>query len=119
MKVMIVDDSIAMHRVEKNHLARMGIADIVEAFNGREGLATLKAEMPVDLILLDINMPEMDGMALLKEIRANPEFNGVRVVMVTSEGEKEKVIEALRSGADDYVVKPFSPDEFKERIAPV
>ena len=116
MKVLIVDDSVTMRRIEATQLSQLGITDILQAENGRIGFEILIANMPVDVILLDINMPEMDNMTLLKKIRSDPKFSTVKIVMVTSESEKVRVLEALRAGANDYMVKPFSLNDFTKRI---
>jgi two-component system chemotaxis response regulator CheY len=72
--------------------------------------------MPIDMVLLDWNMPIMDGMAFLKTVRADAAFKDVKVIMCTSESEKSKVVEALKSGANNYIVKPFTPEALKEKI---
>jgi two-component system chemotaxis response regulator CheY len=116
MKALIVDDSSTMRRIEAAQLAALGYTEIIEAANGQEGLDKLHENMPVDVVLLDVNMPVMDGMTLLKRIRREPQYGGVRIIMVTSESEKGRVLEALRAGATDYVVKPFAPELFKEKL---
>ena len=116
MKVLIIDDSSTMRRIEKTQLSAMGITEFVEADNGQVGLEMLAANMPIDIVTLDVNMPIMDGMTCLREIRKKPEYNGVKVVMVTSESEKTRVIEAISAGANNYVVKPFTPDVLKQKL---
>jgi len=118
MKVLIVDDSVTMQKIEINQLHALGISDIVTANNGQDGLKVLAEHMPVDVILLDINMPVLDGMEMLIKIRENSAYTNVKVIMVTSESEKEKVLEAIRAGANDYIVKPFQPEDFKTRVQP-
>lgn len=113
MKVLLVDDSSTMRRIQKNVLNGLGHTDIVEADDGVS--AQLKLERnQVDLILLDWNMPNMDGLTFLRAIRES----GVStpVIMVTTEGQKENVLTALQSGANSYVVKPFTPDVLIKRI---
>ena len=116
MKVLIVDDSVTMRKIAKNQFSALGITDIVEGNDGEEGLKVLEANMPVDIITLDINMPKMDGLTTLKNIRANPAYKDIKIIMVTSESEKKTVVEALKAGANDYLVKPFTPDSFKEKL---
>ena len=116
MKILMVDDSNTMRRIEKTQLSAMGVTDFLEADNGKAGLEMLAANMPIDIVTLDINMPVMDGMTCLREIRKNPAFANVKVVMVTSESEKTKVIEAVQAGANNYVVKPFTPDVLKQKL---
>ena len=72
--------------------------------------------MPVDLVTLDVNMPEMDGLTCLQEIRANSAYNDLKVIMITSESEKTMVVEAVKSGASGYLVKPFTPEAYKEKL---
>lgn len=116
MKILIVDDSGTMHKIIKNQLANAGIDESVDAFDGEDGLTKLESEMPIDVVLLDINMPKMDGMTMLRKVRSESRYSGVKIVMVTSESEKSKVLEALRAGANDYIVKPFQAEDFKERL---
>jgi two-component system chemotaxis response regulator CheY len=116
MKVLLVDDSRAMRVILKNQLSMLGVKEFVEAEDGRDALAKLTENMPVDLVALDVNMPVMDGMQCLKAIRAKKEFDGVKVVMVTSEAEKSKIIEAISSGANNYIVKPFTPETIKQKL---
>lgn len=117
MKVLLVDDSMTMRKIQKRTLTSMGIEDIVEASNGKEALARL-AENNYDFtfVLCDINMPEMDGIETLTAIRAKPESKALPVIMCTSVAEKSQVLTAIKAGASSYVVKPFRPDELKARI---
>lgn len=116
LRFLLIDDSNTMRRIVAAQLQTLGISDIIEAHDGEEGLAKLEESMPVDYIMLDINMPKMDGMTCLKKIRENPKYNNVKIFMVTSEAEKQKVLEAVRAGANDYIVKPFTAETFKERL---
>ena len=116
MKVLLVDDSNTMRRIQKTQLEGLGIKDIVEAGNGEEALTQLKANMPIDLILLDWNMPVMDGITFLGNVRKDGTFSNVKIIMCTSESEKSKVVEALKAGANNYIVKPFTPEALKEKL---
>jgi len=116
MRMLLVDDSVTMRRIQKTQITSLGITDILEAGDGQEALGKLKSNMPVDMVLLDWNMPVMDGMAFLKTVRADAAFKDVKVIMCTSESEKSKVVEALKSGANNYIVKPFTPEALKEKI---
>ena len=116
MKIMLVDDSTTMRRIQKNQLQNLGITNIVEAENGQEALDKLSANMPVDYIFLDWNMPIMSGIDCLKGIRSNSDYKDVKVIMCTSESEKEKVLEALKSGANNYIVKPFDAQAIKDKL---
>lgn len=117
MKVLLADDSTTMRKIERRTLASMGIEDVVEASNGLEALQKLKElEYAVDLVIFDINMPEMDGLEALKQLRKTPEAAKIPVMMCTSVAEKDQIIKAIKSGANNYVVKPFKPDDLKEKI---
>lgn len=116
MRVLMVDDSNTMRRIMLTQLKAAGIEDILEASNGEEALSMIDANMPIDLMVLDINMPVLDGMATLRKVRANVKYNSVKIVMVTSESEKAKVMEAIASGANDYLVKPFTPESLLKKL---
>lgn len=116
MRVLLVDDSVTMRRIQKTQLNSLGISDIVEAGDGEEALTKLSNSMPVDLIMLDWNMPVMDGITLLKKIRTENQYQSIKVIMCTSESEKNKVVDALKSGANNYLIKPFTPDALKEKL---
>ena len=116
MRLLLVDDSNTMRRIQKTQLSQLGITDVIEAGDGEEAMAQLKDNMPVDLILLDWNMPVMDGFTFLKAVRADSSFKDVKIIMCTSESEKGKVIEALKAGANNYVIKPFTPETLKDKL---
>ena len=116
MRVLLVDDSTTMRRIQKTQLGGIGISDVIEAENGEHALRQLADNMPVDLVLLDWNMPVMDGITTLQKIRANPAYAAVKVIMCTSESEKSKVVEELKNGANNYIVKPFTPEALKEKV---
>lgn len=116
MRIMLVDDSNTMRRIQKTQLIGLGITDVVEATNGEEALEVLASNMPVDLILLDWNMPVMDGMSFLKKVRADAAYGAVKIFMCTSESEKPKVVEALKAGANNYIIKPFTPEVLSEKL---
>jgi two-component system chemotaxis response regulator CheY len=113
MKILLVDDSRTMRTIEKTTLAGLGHTDVVEACDGQDALSKVMAEVP-DLILLDWNMPVMDGLTFLKTFRQNNKETSV--IMVTTEAEKTRVVEALRAGVNNYVVKPFTPEILVQRI---
>ncbi|MBD3344731.1 MAG: response regulator [Chitinivibrionales bacterium] len=116
MKILLVDDSAIMRKIQKTQLSGMGITDVVEAGDGQQALDKLESSMPVDTILLDWNMPVMDGITFLKKARENAAYKDVKIIMCTSESEKPKVVEALKTGANNYIVKPFTPEALKEKL---
>lgn len=115
--VLVVDDSAAIRKILQRVLRQTGMAirTIHEAGDGQEALSVLKSQR-VDLVLTDINMPKMDGLQLLAAIKAEPEWRGLPVVMITTEGGEAKVSEAVRLGAVGYVRKPFTADQIKEKL---
>lgn len=116
MRILLVDDSNTMRRIVQNQIKSVGNNEIIEAGNGEEGLALLASNMPVDLIVLDINMPVLDGMAMLRKVRAEPKYSSIKIVMVTSESEKTKVMDAIAAGANDYLVKPFTTENLLKKL---
>ena len=117
MKVLLIDDSSTMRKIQKRVLEGMSITDIVEAGNGKEALDKLKENNnDFTFILCDINMPEMNGMETLKAIRSNPDTAKLPVIMCTSVAEKGQVMEAIKAGATNYLVKPFQPEELQNKI---
>lgn len=120
IKVLIVDDSSVMRKIVERSLrqAGLGIAQVVEAGNGVEALAALQTGK-VDLILCDINMPVMDGLAFVKQLSSIENGEGIPVVMITTEGSEGHVVQALSAGARGYIRKPFTPDQVKEHVLSV
>jgi len=114
MKILLVDDSRTMRNIWKRVVSGFDDSEILEAGDGQEGLKTISENGPVDLILLDWNMPNMDGLAMLKKVRENDKTTPV--IMVTTEAEKLRIIDAIKAGANNYVVKPFTPDALKSKI---
>ena len=113
MKILLVDDSGTMRSIQKRCLQKLGVAEIVEAEDGVQGLLLFKSTQ-FDVVLSDWNMPNMDGLQLLREIRKlNTQ---IPVIMVTTEAERGRVMEAIQSGVSDYIVKPFTPDVLKEKL---
>lgn len=117
MKVLLVDDSGSMRHFSKRILNGLGITDIKEAGDGLEALKAVAAEKP-DMIFMDWNMPNLSGIETLKKLKADPATQPIPVIMVTSESEKTNIIEAVKSGAANYVVKPFNADTIKEKLGP-
>jgi two-component system, chemotaxis family, chemotaxis protein CheY len=115
MKVLVVDDFATMRKIVKNVLKQINIENVVEAENGKHALNVLKSE-EVDLIISDWMMPEMTGIEFLKVCKEDDEKKKIPFIMVTAEGQKDSVMEAIKSGVDNYIVKPFTPDKLKDAI---
>jgi two-component system chemotaxis response regulator CheY len=120
IRTLIVDDSSVMRKIVERSLRQAGLDTMVvyEAGSGTEGLDLLKAKQ-VDLILSDINMPSMDGLEFLRQLRAQNLAPGVPVVMITTESSEEHVKQAILAGAQGYIRKPFTADQVKERVLPL
>lgn len=116
MKILLVDDSATMRRIQKTQLSGLGVTDVVEAGDGSDALKKLPENMPVDIIMLDWNMPVMDGFTFLQKVREDATYKSVKIIMCTSESEKSRVVEALKAGANNYLVKPFTPEALKEKL---
>jgi two-component system chemotaxis response regulator CheY len=117
-RILTVDDMATMRKIVKSLLNQLGYTNIDEAENGKEALVKLK-QNKYDLVLLDWNMPEMDGITLLQEIRKDPQLKNIPVIMVTAEAKKENVLLAIQSGANNYIVKPFTAETLKEKLEKV
>ena len=113
MRIMLVDDSKTMRNIQRNILTQLGYSELEEACDGQDALSKLSAFNP-ELMLVDWNMPNMDGLTFVKNIRQQ----GVKtpIIMVTTESEKARVIEAIKAGVNNYVVKPFTPEQLSERV---
>ena len=115
MKVLLIDDSRTMRNIQKNVLKTFCEHECVEAGDGVEGLAAVAANPAgFDLILVDWNMPNLDGLSFVKKFRETNK--STPVIMVTTEAEKTRIIDAIKAGVNNYVVKPFTPDSLLERI---
>ena len=116
VKALVVDDSRAIRMLLKKTLSQLGY-EVLEAANGKEALEIMEAgNSGVKLVLADWNMPEMNGLELLKRLRQLPALASVAVVMVTTETEMEQIAEALEAGANEYVMKPFTRDILVEKL---
>lgn len=113
MKILLVDDSRTIRNIQKNVLAQLGHTDVAEAADGLEALQRIREQRP-DLMLVDWNMPNMDGITLVRNVRANDP--NLPIIMVTTEAEKSRVIEAIKAGVNNYVVKPFTSQTLSEKI---
>ncbi len=114
-KILVADDSSTMRRILKMTLARCGFEDVTEASDGQDAVNQCKAQN-FDCVLTDWNMPNMDGLELIVTLRGMPAYAKVPIMMITTEGAKDDVIEALTRGANAYIVKPFTPDTLKQKM---
>ncbi len=115
-RALVIDDSRAMRMILSKALAEAGF-DIVQASNGREGLEAMDREgASLQLVLVDWNMPEVTGLEFVERVRARPEFNSVPLMMVTTETEIEQVAKALEAGANEYMMKPFTPEAVEDKL---
>ncbi|HEX4004645.1 MAG TPA: response regulator [Acidobacteriaceae bacterium] len=115
MRALVVDDSRFMRNFLRSLLAEHGV-ECVEAADGREGLACLQSEGPFTVALVDWNMPVMSGLDLLRAARADPDCDAMRIVMVTTEAENDRIETALLAGADEYLVKPFDEQGLFDKL---
>ncbi len=115
MKFLVVDDSPTMRRIVINALKSFGIEDVVEAEDGQDALSKLQSNK-IDFIITDWNMPNMSGLDLTKTLRASDQWKNIPILMVTTRGLKEDIIQALQAKVNNYIVKPFTPQVLKEKI---
>jgi two-component system chemotaxis response regulator CheY len=113
MKALVVDDSLTIRRIVIKALSMVGINDAAEAADGAEAIKAVEGGH-FDVILLDWNMPKMSGIDTLRALRQAG--NKTPVIMVTTEAEKSRVLEAIKTGANDYLIKPFSPDQLAAKV---
>lgn len=113
MKIMLVDDSRTIRNIQKRTLQQLGHTDIVEAEDGAVALAKFNETTP-DLMLIDWNMPNMNGLTLVQKIRETNKT--IPLIMCTTEAEKSRVLEALKAGVNNYIVKPFTAESLGEKI---
>ena len=115
MKILVVDDFATMRKVVRNMLRQIGCENVTEAENGEEGFRMAQAG-EFGLIVSDWNMPVMTGLEFLKAVRAEEKTKNIPFLMVTAEALKENIIQAIQSGASNYIVKPFTPQVFEEKL---
>lgn len=116
MKVLSVDDSSIIRKIIPGSVEVLGL-DFLEAGDGAEALAILSERYEeVGLILLDWNMPVLDGISTLRELKKDERFQGIPVMMVTTEGEKSNIVEAIKTGVKHYVIKPFTPEDLTSKM---
>jgi two-component system chemotaxis response regulator CheY len=115
MKILVIDDFSTMRRIVKNILKQLGFENIEEAEDGAQAYSKLQ-KGGFGFVVSDWNMPNMDGIELLKKVRSDPALKETPFLMVTAEAEKEKVVEAIKSGVNNYIVKPFTAEVLKEKM---
>jgi two-component system chemotaxis response regulator CheY len=115
MRVLIVDDFPAMRKLIRNSLNEIGLVKIVEAVNGEEAVGKLEREK-IDLVISDWNMPVMNGLQLLVHVRTSEELKGLPFIMLTAEGMKDHVVQAIKAGVSNYVVKPFTTEILEAKL---
>ncbi len=116
LKILVVDDFPTMRRIVKTLLKQNGFNNFVEAEDGEQGYKTLQEHGDFELIVSDWNMPNMTGLEFLKTVRADPKYKHLPFLMVTAEAEKENIIEAVKAGVSNYIVKPFTGQALKEKL---
>ena len=119
MKILVVDDFPTMRRIVKTLMRQNGYTNFVEAEDGAQGFKMLESMPDIEFIVSDWNMPNMTGLEFLKAVRADARFKHLPFLMVTAEAEKENIIEAVKSGVSNYIVKPFTGTTLQEKLAKV
>jgi len=114
--LLIVDDSSTMRRILRLSLGRIGFQNVEEAQHGMDGLAKAQQKQ-FDCVITDWNMPEMDGLEMTQKLRQLPNYSKVPIMMVTTEGGKQEVIEALTHGVSSYIIKPFTEEILRDKMA--
>ncbi len=115
MRALVIDDSRAMRRIVSGILAGIGY-ETAEAGDGRQALDLLEAGQTFDLACIDWNMPVMNGLEFVVAVRANKEWRGMTMMMVTTESEHGQIVRALAAGAHEYLIKPFTPDAIRDKL---
>jgi two-component system chemotaxis response regulator CheY len=119
MKFLTVDDSATVRKIVIRTLEELGYegSEFLEAVDGEEGLEQVAKAGEIDLVICDVNMPNMDGLDFLRALRANPDSTHIPVLMVTTESSRRAITEAMEIGANAYVVKPFTPEMLETAIS--
>ncbi|MBI9114602.1 response regulator [Sanguibacter suaedae] len=115
MKALVIDDSRTMRRIVSSVLSDLGY-ETVEAGDGQAALDVLESGTEVDLACVDWNMPVMDGLTFVTEVRNRREWKDITLMMVTTESEHGQIVRALAAGAHEYVIKPFTPDAIRDKL---
>ena len=115
-KFLVVDDSVTMRRIVVNTLKSIGYDQFVEAQDGKDALEKLVSDTDINFVITDWNMPVMSGLELTKAIRSDDSTKAMPILMVTTRGVKEDIVQALQAKVSNYVVKPFTPQILKDKI---
>ncbi len=115
MRAMVIDDSRAMRLILRRILSQLDF-EVTEAGDGAQALESLNGGYVPDIALVDWNMPVMDGLTFITEVRKRPELRGITLMMVTTESEHDQVVRALAAGAHEYLMKPFTPDAIEDKL---
>lgn len=115
LKIIAVDDSPTMRRIIINTLKRAGFTDVAEAKDGKDALAKMKVD-DFNFVITDWNMPEMDGLTFVTTLRSDEKYKDLPILMVTTRSVKDDILEAMKAGVNNYIVKPFTPETLKEKI---
>jgi two-component system chemotaxis response regulator CheY len=116
LKILVVDDFPTMRRIIRNLLKELGFENVDEAEDGAMGLEKLRSGTGFQFVVSDWNMPNLDGLEMLKQIRADGNLKSLPVLMVTAEAKKENIVAAAQAGANGYVVKPFTAATLEEKL---
>ncbi len=116
IKVLVVDDSATMRRIVINSLKKIGYNNFVEAADGKVAWDIIQSQKDIDFVITDWNMPNMTGLELTKTIRSSSEFADLPILMVTTRGVKQDIVDALQARVNNYVKKPFTPQILKQKI---
>ncbi len=119
MKILVVDDFPTMRRIVKTLMRQNGYSNFVEAEDGQQAIRMLETTPDIEFIVSDWNMPNMTGLEFLKAVRADARFKHLPFLMVTAESEKENIIEAVKNGVSNYIVKPFTGATLQEKLSKV
>ena len=115
MRALVIDDSRAMRSILRGILSDLGF-EVAEAADGREAMALLQRDPAFELALVDWNLPEMSGLEIVTSVRRDSRFAGLKLLMVTTETELQRVVEALDAGADEYIMKPFDREMLVDKL---
>lgn len=118
LKVLVVDDQFSVRQMTRLTLQELGIRHIHESENGKEGLQKATVQ-PLDLIISDYNMPEMDGLEFLRAVRGHQAVRKLPFILLTGRGDKELVVKAAQAGVNNYLIKPFNAAILREKIEQV